>query len=124
MRVAACAPAASSAPESLRAALARSLFGFETSTAAPSPKAHSGAVRVKGTAARRVHQQQGVKSAPGHARQRIRAARKHHVRLARLDHSAAVAIASAPEEHAVATAMLGPKRPNSLAIRSTSETHS
>ena len=38
--------------------------------------------------------------------------------------SAAAAIASAPEEHAVAKARLGPSKPNSSAIKSTEETHS
>ncbi len=38
--------------------------------------------------------------------------------------SAAVAMASAPDEHAVVTAMLGPNSPNDSAIRSTTETHS
>ena len=38
--------------------------------------------------------------------------------------SAAVAMASALDEHAVVTAMPGPNNPNSSAIKSTTEAHS
>ena len=73
---------AGEASENFCAAFPRGLLGFDHEHRRAFAQGHPSARRVEWAAARSVHEQQGMESAPRHPRERIRATGEHHVGIA------------------------------------------